>query len=145
MTILSKTAGSLSVISAIIDIHKTSKIYMQKEKQKVSSDMYIARSIGSQKSNNLSYKDAKRKNWFMQRDFFLSYNEMVGSIKGYFKGVKEGVSRYLPKFICAALAIIPNKNFKILPNIGAAALGALEIYDYAVNGTNLTERTDILK
>ena len=145
MTVISKTAGILSALSALNDIHKTSKIYSSKEYQKASSDTFIATSIGCQKTNNLSYKDTKRKNWTLRHAFFVGINESIASVRGYLKGAQEGFLRYFPNFVLTGLAIIPNKNHKILANISAAALGVLEVYDYLTNGSNMGQRTDYLE
>lgn len=145
MTIPSKAVGALSLISCIRDIHGTSMIMSRQACQKATSDTFISNSIGCQKTNELSYKDAKRKNWLSQHNFFLAPNEVFASIGGYLKGVGEGIVRYLPNLALAALSIIPGKNHKTLANISAAALAGLEIGDFIVNGTNATERTDYLK
>ena len=151
MPIAPKIAGIASVVSSINDIHKTAMIYSDQEKNKAMGDTLIACSIGNQKADYISYKDAQRKNWANKNNFFSGVNEFTSSLKGYFRGVAEGVTRYFPKFILAALAIIP-KSTKGKSTVGmktsyisAIALAGYEIWDFLANGTGLCEKTDYLK
>lgn len=143
MTVPSKIAGGLSVISSIVDIHKTAVIYSNQEYAKSASDTFIAQSIGAQKTNKLSYKDANRKNWLQKQHFTNGICETWGRVKGYFKGLAQGIVRYLPNFALALGAIIP-KN-KVIANLSAIGLAGLEIYDFIKNSTNIFQRNDYLK
>lgn len=160
MAIIPKTAGALSVISSLNDIHNTAMIYSTQEFQKASSNETLAISIGNQKADYVSLKDAKRKNWVNSKQFFTGFPQTVASVKGYAKGVVEGVMRYWPKFALSALAILPkaknNPNakglFKIFKTkgkeisyISAIALAAYEVYDFLKNGTELFERRNYLE
>lgn len=145
MTIISKTAGVLSLISAINDIHRTSLIYSLRASQKACADTFISKSIGSQKTSSLSYKDTRRKNWFARQNFPAETNELFAGISGYLYGVKNCIGRYLPNFVLSALAIIPGKDYKVLANVAAAALGVIEAADFVSSTTNINERTDYLK
>ena len=159
MSIPSKAAGIISLVSSVRDIHKTSVIMAEEYQRKACADGIISKSIGTQKTNFLSYKDTERKKWLMQNSSILNVvRETIGCVKGYLTGVKNGVLRYLPKFILSALSIIPNKNMKIfssggiladkhnvVANIFAVALGITELSDYIVNGTNYGTKTDYLK
>ena len=145
MTATSKTVGALSLISCLNDIHKTSLIYSQRAYQKASADTFISTSIGCQKTNTLSYKDSKRKNWLLSHNFLAAPCETIASIKGYLYGLKDGIVRYLPNLILAGLSIIPNKNHKILANASAAALGVIEVVDFITNATNASQRTNYLE
>ncbi len=145
MTIISKTAGVLSLISALNDIHQTSLIYSRRASQKACADTYISRSIGAQKTSTLSYKDAKRKNWFAKQSYAGDANEFLAGIKGYLYGVKNCITRYFPNFILSALAIIPNKDHNMLANIAAVGLGITEAADFISNTTNIKERIDYLE
>ena len=110
MTIPSKAVGAVSLFSCVRDIHKTSMIRAKQLRQKEMSDAYIATSVGCQKTNRMSYRDTERKNWFAQNNFFLGATEVLASVKGYLKGVKEGITEYAPNIVLAALSIIPDKN-----------------------------------
>ena len=144
MTIPSKLVGGLSLFSCIKDIHTTSMLMSKKEYGKASADAFLSNSVGCQKTNYLSVKDAKRKNWLLRQGIFVGINENFGGVRGYLKGVQQGIMRYLPNFILAGFSIIPKKH-KVLANLSAAALGILELCDYFANGTNMNEKTDYLK
>ena len=162
MPVIPKAAGITSVISSLYDIHKTALIYSQKEYNKVAGNSVIACSIGNQKANHISYKDAQRKNWTNQNNFFIGIKEAFASVKGYIKGAFDGFIRYIPKLGLAALAIIPSGSkavangtkenilktalhSKKLPYIATMALAGIEIWDYLKNGTGLFERTNYLE
>lgn len=144
MTVPSKIAGGLSLVSSIIDIHKTAVIYSNQEYAKSASDTFVAQSIGAQKTNRLSYKDANRKNWLQKQNFTNGISETWGRVKGYFKGIAQGVVRYLPNFALALGAIIPKKH-KVIANLSAIGLAGLEIFDFIKNSTNIFQRNDYLK
>lgn len=149
MTMISKTTGAVSLLSCLFDIHKTAVVYSNRRYMEASSDAFISSSIGAQKTNKLSYKDANRKNFLHKNNFLLGLHELGGRIGGYIEGAAQGVVRYLPNFILSALAIIPkNKGSragKIIANLSAAGLAGLEAYDFIKNSTNLDQRTDYLK
>lgn len=143
MTILSKTAGGLSIGSALVDIHKTAVKYSNQELAKTSANIVISNSLGSQKSDTFSHKDAVRKNWLAQKSFFASPLEFLGRIKGYFKGVLKTAPRYLPNFVLGIIGLTTkNKN---VGRFSAIGLAAVEAYDFIMNSTNITQRTDNLK
>lgn len=144
MTTLSKTAGILSIISSIRDIHATGLIYSKNERAKATSDSFVSTAIGNEKANYISKKDTDRKNFLMRNNFFIGLKEAWGSVKGYFKGAGRALLRYLPKFILAAAAIIPKKH-KTVANVAAIGLAGLEAADYINNGTSTTERKDYIK
>lgn len=143
MTAISKVAAGLSLVSCITDIHKTAKIYSNKAYQKASSDAYISSSVGNQKANKISYKDAQRKNWLMKNNFFLGTKETFAKITGYLKGFGEGCVRYLPNLALSGIAL-GVKNATIA-NISAVCLAGLEAYDFIKNSTSLFQRTDYLE
>jgi len=148
MTIPSRIAGGLSLISCISDIHKTAVLYSNKGYSEASSDTFIAQSIGSQKTNCISYKDANRKNWLRKQQFTNGISEAWGRTKGYFQGLAQGVVRYLPNFILSAVAIIPKSTSrygKVAANLAAVGLAGLEVFDFIKNSTNVFQRTDYLK
>lgn len=146
MTIPSKIAGGLSLVSCITDIHKTAVIYANKGYAQAGSDSFISNSVGSQKSDNVSYKDTNRKNWLYQHDFGCGFFEVTGRIGGYLKGVAQGVLRYLPNFALSGLALFTNntKGGKTVGNLSAIGLAGLEIYDFIKNSTNIFQRKDYL-
>ncbi len=145
MTFVSKTAGALSIISSIHDMHKTALIYSNKEYSKVQSETKIADLVGYQKANRLSYKDAQRKNWLSKSDVLLSTKEVYARIKGYVKGFFASGYSYIPKFILAFAAMVPSKEHKIFANVATVGLGIVELIDFIKNSTNLFQRKDYLK
>lgn len=160
MPVIPKIAGSLSVLSTIKDIHNTAMIYSTQEYRKAASNETLSISIGNQKANYISQKDAKRKNWVNERQMFSGVAQATASLKGYLKGMMQGITRYIPKFGLAALSIIPsgkvNKNakglFKIFKTkgkeisyISAIALAGYEIFDFISNGTELFEKRNYLE
>lgn len=142
MTIISKTAGGLSLFSCLSDMHKTAVLSSNNEHAKASADTFIETSLASQKANYVSYKDAKRKNWLLKNNFMGGINETYGRIKGYFKGFFSTGVRYIPNFILSLGAIIP-KN-KVVANISALGLGLVEIWDFIKNSSGIFERNDYL-
>ena len=144
MPIVPKIAGAASLITAINDIHKTGVIYSKQEKNKTMGNNVLSSSIGNQKADYVSFKDAKRKNWTENRMFFSGIKEDFASAKGYLKGSKEGTLRYIPKLLFIAGAIIPNVKGKTISYLSTAALAVYEIWDYLRNGTGLFEKNDYL-
>ena len=144
MPVIPKIAGSVSILSSLNDIHKTAMIYSGQERKKAMGDTVVACSIGNQKANNVSYKDAQRKNWINSKNFFSGTCEIAASAKGYFKGAAQGIARYLPKLALALAAIIPSKS-KILAYTSTILLAGAEIWDFLVNGTGLFEEKNYLK
>ena len=145
MTVISKIAGGLSLLSALNDIHKTSLIYSRRSSQKACADTYISKSIGGQKTANFSYKDSKRKSWITKQNYAVGTNEFLAGIKGYLYGAKTCAIRYMPNFVLSAIAMIPKNKYKLLPNAAAVGLGVLEAIDFVSNSTNINERTDYLE
>ena len=143
MTMISKTAGGLSLISSLYDIHKTALITAKNQSVKMGTDSYISTSLGAQKANRLSYKDAARKNWLEKHAFLQGPAEVVGAIGGYIKGVAQGVIRYLPNIGLSAIALTA-KN-KTVAGVSAIGLALLEGYDFIVNSTKFGQKTDYLK
>ena len=143
MTIISKAAGGLSLISCIKDIHSTAKLYAKGQAGESQSDTFIATAIGASKQHGLSVRDAQRKNWILKKDFLSGPSEVLGYVKGYAKGVKETALRYVPSFVLSTLSIFA-KNKK-LANISALALGTFEVIDFIKNSTRFGHRTDYLK
>jgi len=146
MPIIPKIAGCASILSSLDDIHKTAMIYSRQEYKKAMGDKVVACSIGNQKADYVSFKDAERKNWTNRKNFFSGLYEISASIKGYLKGALQGAARYFPKFILSILAIIPSKTSKVknLSYISAAALAGLELWDYIKNGTGVFEEKNYL-
>ena len=149
MPVIPKIAGGASVLASIYDIHKTAMIYSRQEYNKAMGDSVVSCSIGNQKADHVSVKDANRKNWMDQNHFMSGWNEGCASVRGYFKGMAQGIVRYLPKFILAAIAIIPKKTDKKLlnaiPYLSTIALACVEAWDFYRNGTEFFEKTDYLK
>lgn len=143
MTLISKTAAGASLLSCIVDMHKTAVISSNNAYAKASSDTFISCELGAQKANDVSYKNAQRKNWLLKNNFFGSINETAARITGYIKGLGQGVIKYLPNFILSAVAI-KSKNKKVA-NISAIGLGALEAFDFIKNASGIFERKDYLK
>lgn len=145
MTLISKTAGALSLISCLTDMHKTALIYANNAYAKASSDTFISCSIGTQKANKVSHKDAERKNWLLRNNFFGAPKELFARIRGYLSGLAEGAVRYLPNFVLSLAAICANKNSKILANVSTILLAGVELYDFIKNSSNISQRTDYLE
>ena len=148
MTILSKTAGAVSLVSCLHDIHKTAMIGANNGYAKASGDAMVSNSVGNQKINHLSYKDAQRKNWIAKKDFMVGTREIYGRVKGYIKGALSASVRYIPNFILSAIAICCKGNTpegKRVGNIAALGLGIVEGIDFIRNSTNIGQRTDYLK
>ena len=149
MPIIPKIAGGASIIASLHDIHKTAMIYSHREYNKVMGDSVVSCSLGNQKADYVSFKDAQRKNWSNQHNFFAGIQEACAAVKGYAIGAFHGIVRYIPKFILAAGAIIPKKTDKAvlnaIPYISTILLGCVELWDYLRNGTELFEKRDYLK
>ena len=143
MTVVSKIAGSAGLLSSINDIHKTAMIYAKREYGLNQGDVIVQNSIGAQKANRLSYRDASRKNWLEQNNFFAGVKERFAAAKGYCKGLGRGIIGHLPEITLSSLALaIKNKT---AANITAIGLGILTVYDFIVNSTRIFEKTDYLK
>ncbi len=143
MTIISKTAGGLSLFSCLRDMHKTAVLASNNEYAKSSADTFIETSLGSQKSERVSYKDAQRKNWLLKNNFMGSINETYGRIKGYCKGLVSAGARYVPNFVFSLGAIL-SKN-KVVSTVSTVALALVEGWDFIKNSSGIFERTDYLK
>ncbi len=143
MTILSKATSTLSIGSALYDIHKTAQKYSREEMAKVSANRVISNSLGAQKSDTFSWKDAARKNWLSSKNFFATPYELLGKISGYFKGVAKTAPRYFPNFVLGIIGM-GTKN-KTLAKLSTLGLVFVEAYDFIVNSTNIGQRTDRLK
>ena len=144
MTLISKTAGVLSLASCIHDIHKTALISSRNAYAKAASDAVITTSLGNQKANKVSYKDAQRKNWLAQNNFFASSKEFFARVGGYVVGAAKASVRYIPNFVLATVALC-TKKYKGIANAAAVGLGVIEGLDFIKNATNINQRTDYLK
>lgn len=144
MTIISKTAGVLSLASCIHDIHKTALISSRNAYAKAASDAVITSSLGNQKADKVSYKDAQRKNWLAQNNFTAPYKEFFARVGGYIMGAAKASVRYIPNFALAAVALC-TKKYKGIANAAAVGLGLIEGIDFIKNSTNINQRTDYLK
>ena len=153
MSLVSKAAGGLSLIYCRHDMHKTS------------SDAVISSSIGNQKANKVSYKDAQRKNWLAQSQFGIRAQELTARVTGYISGFAKAGIRYVPNFALATVAILAGKKVKPdkvatkgirscwqkvyssqkLANVAAVGLGLVEAWDFIKNSTNIAQRTDYLE
>ena len=145
MTLISKTAGVLSLASCIHDIHKTALISSRNAYAKASSDAVITSSLGNQKADKVSYKDAQRKNWLAQNNFSAPYKEFFARVGGYIVGAAKASVRYIPNFALAAVALFTKKDYKGIANAAAVGLGVIELFDFIKNATNINQRTDYLK
>lgn len=145
MTLISKAAGALSVLSCVHDIHKCALIYSKNSGAEASADSVITKSVKYQKANRLSYKDTQRKNWLAQGNYFASISELLARIGGYIKGFAKTSIRYIPNFIAASVAIFANKNHPKIANSAAVVLGIIEAFDFIKNGVGVGQRNDYLK
>ncbi len=145
MPIVPKIAGSASLISSLVDIHKTALIYSKREHNKVMGDNVVAISLGNQKADYISFKDAQRKNWFNKRGLLSSVREDFAAVKGYCKGAIQGIVRYIPKIALSALAIIPSAKHKTLSYVSTIALAVVEAWDFVRYGSGMFEKTDYLE
>lgn len=144
MTFISKTAGCLSLVSCVHDIHKSALIYSKNKYVKASANATIENSLNMQKANHLSYKDTRRKNWLNQSNFFAPIRELFAKVSGYVEGALKTSVRYIPNFVLASVALFA-KNNKKLANIAALGLGAVEGVDFAVNSLGVGQKNDYLK
>lgn len=142
MTILSKTAASLSLFSSIRDIHKTAVMNSNNAYAKASSDTFIETSVAAQKANRISAKDAARKNWILKNNFFGGINEVLGRIGGYITGALSASVSYIPNFILGGIAMFSKEKLATFATIG---LGIVELFDFIKNSSGLFERSDYLK
>ena len=141
-----KAAGALSLASCLYDIHKSAVISSNNNYARVSSSMVIRDSIGSQKTNHLSWKDSKRKEWLANSQFFYSTRELFARIGGYIKGFVKATVRYIPKIVLAGVAIFAGKGMnEKVANFATIGLGIAEAWDFIKNSTNITQRTDYIK
>ena len=145
MPVIPKIAGSVSILASLHDIHKTAMIYSKQEYNKAMGNNVVASSIGSQKADYVSFKDAQRKEWTQDQQFFYGIKETFASIRGYFKGAVQGIARYFPKFLLSAISIIPRNKGKVLSYISTVALAGLELWDYYRHGAGIFEKTDYLE
>ena len=143
MTIPSKVAGSLSLMSCLYDMHKGGQIQSNVSYAKTASDSYLECAIGASRANRVSYKDSARKNWLLKNNFVGRIKEPISKVTGYVKGFLETGLRYIPNFGLSAVALLA-KN-KRLANIAAVALGGVEAFDFLKNSTSLFQKTDYLK
>ena len=143
MTLISKGASALSLISCFRDIHKTAMIHSKNAYAQTMGDTFVADSVGNQKTNYISHRDAERKNWVFRSNFFNGTKETCAKIGGYIKGFTQGLARYLPNIALSSVAMCA-KN-KYIANISAALLGGVELFGFIKNSTSITERTDYLK
>lgn len=145
MTLISKTAGALSLISCVHDIHKTALINSKNEYAKTAANRLVSSSVNNQKADNVSYKDTQRKNWLTQHDYFASFAEGYARIKGYVVGAFKTSVRYIPNFVCAAFAIALNNSHNRAANIAAVGLGVIEGVDFVKNTLGANQRDDYLE
>ena len=143
MTLISKTAGALSLASCIYDIHKTALINSKNQYAKTSANTVIENSVGYQKANRVSYKDAQRKNWLAQGNFLAPFKEFGARVGGYISGFAKASIRYIPNFVLAATALCVKKYPK-LANVAAVGLGIVEAWDFVLNSLKLNQRDDYL-
>ena len=144
MPAIPKIAGIASILASLNDIHKTAMVYARQEGNKTMANNIISCSLGSQKTDYISFKDAQRKNWTKQQGFFFGTKEIFASIGGYINGALQGVARYAPKLVLSAMAIIPKTKAKTLSYVSTVALACLEVWDYCRHGTGVFEKTDYL-
>ena len=160
MTLISKAAGSLGLISCVHDIHKTALIYSNNEYAKTAANTLISTSVNNQKADRISYKDSQRKNWLTQNNYFASIKEGLARAKGYIKGVLRTSLRYIPNFALIAIALLAGKNCKsvrnaadvtkaaktaeVIANVATIGLGIVEGIDFAKNTLGANQRDDYL-
>ena len=106
-------------------------------------DTFVADSVGNQKINHVSSRDAERKNWVFQGNFLNGTKETCAKFGGYAKGFAQGLARYLPNIALSSVAMCARNRY--IANISAALLGGVELFGFIKNSTNITERTDYLK
>jgi len=145
MTVISKTAGVLTLVSCIRDIHKNALIKANIATQKASADTFVANSLATQRTNRLSSKDTERKNWLARKNFLMCPNEAMASIKGYVGGFFDGAVNYIPQLALSVVAIALNSKHKVLANLSAIALGILEGSDFINNSLSIGQKNDYLK
>ncbi len=145
MPTVTKIAGGVSLVSTIVDMHKTAMIYARQENNKAKGDIIVATSIGNQKADYISAKDAQRKNWCNKKRLFHSVKEDFAAIKGYFKGIIEAGIRYIPKIALSLASIIPKAKNSKLAYVSTVALALWEAWDFIRYGTGLFEKKDYLK
>ncbi len=143
MTIISKLAGGLSLVSCLTDAHKTGLIYANNEFAKVSGDVFIANSLGSQKAEKVSEKDAQRKNWLFRNNFFGGIRENIARVRGYLGGFGTSIVRYMPNFVLSAVALFTKSS--VFSGFSTIGLAAIELYDFIRNSTSIFQRTDYLE
>ena len=111
MTAISKLAGIGGLASCLLDIHKTAMVYSKNEHAKTSANSFVSASLGCQKANDISHRDAKVKNWiFAHNDQFSVIPRVFASVKGYLGGVLHGIIRHFPTLIFAIPAIFVAAN-----------------------------------
>ena len=145
MTIISKTAGALGLISTIREIHRNALVYATRENTKATADTFIANSLSTQRTNRLSHKDTERKKWLARKNILAGPNECFASVKGYTGGILNGIATYLPQLALSGLAIGINKNHKVLANLCAVALAVIEGADFITNSSGSGQKNDYLK
>ena len=144
MTLISKTAGVLSVASCVYDIHKTALISSKNKYAKTSANSVIENSVGYQKANKVSYKDTQRKKWLAQGNFFAPFKEAWARVSGYISGFAKASIRYIPNFALSAVAIFVGKKHPKIANTAAVGLGIVEAIDFVMNSLKTNQRDDYL-
>jgi len=143
MPIIPKIAGGAGIVSSVVDIHKTALIHARNEAAVYSSNSILSTSLGAQKADRLSVADADKKNWINQKSFLAGPSGVLGALKGYFKGIKEGVVIHWPKLLLSLSAFIFKKE--IPSYLSTAALGIYAVYEFIKHSTSIFEKTDYLK
>lgn len=145
MTLISKTAGALSLFSSIKDIHNTALMYSNRSTMKASADTFLANSLSTQRTNRLSLKDTKRKQWLAKNNYLLFASDPLASVRGYCEGVIQGVCYYMPQLVLSTLAIGIGNKHKVIANACAVALGIVEGLDVLTNTFSIGQKNDYLK
>ena len=145
MTVISKTAGVLGLVSTIREIHRNALIYSRREITKASADTFISNSLATQRTNRLSSRDTDRKKWLARKNLLAGPNEVFASVKGYLTGIFNGVVTYFPQLLLSGLAFGINKNHKVLANLCAAALAVVEGADFITNSLSSGQKNDYLQ
>lgn len=143
MTFISKVAGIASVAASIADVHKTAVIYSNRAYNQASANAVISSSLGAQKADEISFRDAERKNWVNRNQFTAGIKETCARVTGYIKGFAQGSVRYLPNFALGAAAIF--SKHKAVASVSAVGLALVEGYNFIKNSTGIFQRTDYLE
>ncbi len=152
----SKLAAGLATTVALYDVNGLGVRGANIKRESNYADDYIANTIGANQLNYPSEKNNAIKKWMHDLKFPYQISEFFDTVTGYVEGAVKGIAYNLPTLGFSTLLLLSKndgaKNIGKLPikhntlkKLGVVGLGISMAYDFIVNGTNLTNKTDDLR